>query len=86
MVCALLSHGYSSDSLSDPIDSYLLSNQTIENLVYDFRYRSVGPSFLSKLKSSPLSTTSTILGVSFPSKYILYNSSMGSSQFMTRKD
>ena len=38
---------------------------------------------MSEPKSSPSSTSSTILRVSSPSEYISYSSSMGSSQFVT---
>ena len=84
MVCALLSHGYSSDSSSDPINPLSLSNQSMENLVYNLRYGSAGLFSISKSKSSlSFATTSTILGVSSSFKYILYSSSMGSSYLMT---
>ena len=80
IVCVLLSYRYSNDLFYDPIT---LSYQNIKDLIYSSRYRSAGPSSKSKLKSKSSSTTSTILGVPFYSKYKSYTSSIRSSQFMT---
>ena len=65
-------------------DPTTLSYQTMENLIYNSRYGSATPFLLSETKSSLSSVTSTILGTSFSSEYISYNSSMGSSWFMTQ--
>ena len=71
MVCASLSHGYSNNSSSDPINHLTPFSQTIEKLNYNLRYGSAGPLSKSNSESNSSNATLTILGGVSLSKYIL---------------
>jgi len=82
-LCALLTKQVLYDSSTNPILSlHHWFGKAWRLWAYKSIYGSAGPS-ASKTKSHPLSSISTILGVSSYSEYISYNSSMGSSQFVT---
>ena len=63
----------------------LVSHQTVENLVYNLRYGSDGPSSKSESYLSPSSIISMIHRVSSLSEYKLYSSLIGLRVFMTEE-